>query len=48
MGSRPVSSTGQALRGNDGVGGVRFILLAVTVVQKNGQELADRGCVGIC
>ena len=48
MGSRPVSSTGQALRGNDGVGGVRFILLAVTVVQRNGQEPADRGCVGIC
>ena len=48
MGSRRVSSTGQALRGNDGVGGVRFILLAVTVVQRNGQEPADRGCVGIC
>ena len=48
LGSRPVSSTGQALRGNDGVGGVRFILLAVTVVQRNGQEPADRGCVGIC
>ena len=30
------------------VGGVRFILLAVTVVQRNGQEPADRGCVGIC
>ena len=46
MGSRHVSSAGQTLRGNDGAGGVRFILLAVTVVQRNGQEPADEVVLG--